>query len=272
MDFLLIVPALVGWISGWVVNYLADVLPVTRRFSHPACAHCGQSLPFGSYLAFRTCPNCHQSRSPRVWFVQGLMLMISIYIWIRSPFSIFYFHPPYSMGYVLGMILLTYFATVFVIDFEHRLILHPTSIFGALFGLGLGVWINGLFPTLIGGLAGLIIMLIFYYLGVLFSRFRVRRMQAAGQDSDNEEALGFGDVILAGVLGLILGWPFIWFGLLLGILLGGLVGIIMVLYLMIAKRYKAEALMVFMPYGPFFITSAFLILFIPTWIAPIVPK
>ncbi len=41
-------------------------------------------------------------------------------------------------------------------------------------------------------------------------------MQAAGQDADNEEALGFGDVILAGVLGLILGWPFIWFGLLLG--------------------------------------------------------
>ena len=176
------------------------------------------------------------------------------------------------MGYALGMILLTYFAIVFVIDFEHRLILHPTSIFGAFFGLGLGIWINGLFSTLIGGLAGLIIMLVFYYLGVLFSRFRARRMQTAGQDSDNEEALGFGDVILAGVLGLTLGWPFIWFGLLLGILLGGLVGVIMVLYLMIAKRYKTEALMVFMPYGPFFITSAFLILFIPTLIAPIVPK
>ena len=152
------------------------------------------------------------------------------------------------------------------------MILHPTSIFGALFGLGLGLWINGLFPTLIGGLAGLIIMLVFYYFGILFSRFRVRRMQAAGQDSDNEEALGFGDVILAGVLGLILGWPFIWFGLLLGILLGGLAGVLMVLYLMILKRYKTEALMVFMPYGPFFITSAFLILFIPAWIAPIVPK
>ena len=273
MDFFLIFPVLAGWISGWMVNYLADVLPVTRRFSRPACPHCGQNFPLASYLAFRPCPNCHQRRAPRVWLVQAIILIISIYIWIKSPFSIFHFHPLYDwIGYVLGMILLTYFAMVFVIDFEHRLILHPTSIFGALFGLGLGIWINGLFPTLIGGLAGLIIMLVFYYFGILFSRFRVRRMQAAGQDSDNEEALGFGDVILAGVLGLILGWPFIWFGLLLGILLGGLAGILMVLYLTILKRYKTEALMVFMPYGPFFITSAFLILFIPAWIAPIVPK
>ncbi len=163
-------------------------------------------------------------------------------------------------------------STIFVIDFEHRLILHSTSIFGALFGLGLGIWINnGIGPSLIGGLTGLVIMLVFYYFGVLFSHLRARRLQAAGQDADNEEALGFGDVILAGVLGLILG-PLIWFGLLLGILLGGLVGAIMVLYLIISKRYKTEALMIFMPYGPFFITSAFLLLFIPALIAPIVPK
>ena len=271
MDFLIVIPILAGWISGWVVNYLADVLPVTRQFSHPACPKCGQNFPIAVYLAFRPCPNCHQRRPARVWFVQVIMLIANIYIWFKSPFGIFHFHPPYRLEYILGTILLTYFAMVFVIDFEHRLILHPTSIFGALLGLGLGLWINGIIPTLIGGLAGIVIMLVFYYFGVLFSRLRARRMQTAGQDADDEEALGFGDVILAGVLGLILG-PFIWIGLLLGIVLGGLVGVLMVLYLMIAKRYKTQALMVFMPYGPFFITSAFLILFIPTWIAPIIPK
>ncbi|MGA7193175.1 MAG: prepilin peptidase [Anaerolineales bacterium] len=272
MNILLIIPLIAGWISGWLVNYLADVLPTARRFSRPACPNCGQNFPVGTYLTFRSCPNCHQRRASRVWFVQIIMLVISVYVWFKVPFAIFAFHPLYRMEYVLGMILLTYFAIVFVIDFEHRLILHPTSIFGALLGLGLGTWINGIVPTLIGGLAGLVIMLVFYYFGILFSRFRAKRMQASGQNSDNEEALGFGDVILAGILGLILGWPFIWFGLLLGILLGGLFGIIMVLYLMIAKRYKTEALMVFMPYGPFFITSAFLILFLPSWIAPIIPK
>ena len=272
MDALIVLPVLIGWISGWVVNYLADALPATRRFSHPACTQCGHALPFGAYLALRPCPNCHQHRPARVWLVQTILLAANLYIWFRPPFGIFSFHPPYRMEYVLGSILLTYFATVFVIDLEHHLILHPTSIFGALFGLGLGLWINGVFATLIGGLAGLIIMLAFYCFGVLFSRLRARRMRGAGQEADDEEALGSGDVILAGVLGLILGWPFIWFGLLLGILLGGLAGIVMVLYLMIARRYKTEALMVFMPYGPFFITGAFLLLFIPALIAPIVPR
>lgn len=271
MDFLILIPILAGWISGWIVNYLADVLPLTRRFSRPTCTHCGQNLPTASYLALRPCPNCGQRRPARVWFVQAILLIANLYIWFKSPFSIFNFHPPYRLEYVLGMLLLTYFAIAFVIDLEHHLILHQTSIFGALLGLGLGLWMNGLIPTLLGGLAGIVIMLVFYYFGILFSRLRARRMQTAGQDADDEEALGFGDVILAGVLGLILG-PFIWFGLLLGILLGGLAGIVMVLYLMIAKRYQTQALMVFMPYGPFFITSAFLILFIPTWIAPFIPK
>src|SRR5688572_30980241 len=44
----------------------------------------------------------------------------------------------------------------------------------------------------------------------LVARYRARRMQAAGQADDEEEALGGGDVYLAGVLGLMLGWPFIW--------------------------------------------------------------
>jgi leader peptidase (prepilin peptidase) / N-methyltransferase len=272
MDFLLIVPFLVGWMSGWVVNYLADVLPVTRRFSHPTCIHCGKDFPTASYLAFASCPNCNHQRSVRAWLVQVFMLVIGLYIWFRSPFGIFGFHPSYRLAYVLGMILLTYFALVFVIDFEHRLILHPTSIFGAIFGLGLGLWINGFLTTLKGGLAGLLIMLVFYLLGVLVARYRAKQMQAAGKDSDDEEALGSGDVILAGVLGLIMGWPFIGFGLLLGILLGGIAGVIVVLYLMIAKRYKTEALMVFMPYGPFFITGAFLILFLPGWVALITPR
>ena len=125
------------------------------------------------------------------------------------------------MGYALGMLLLTYFVVVVVIDVEHRLILHPTSIVGALIALGIGLWLQGIRPTLLGGLGGFGIMLLLYYLGVLFSKYRARRMRAAGMETDTEEALGWGDVILAGILGLVLGWPIIWFGLLLGILLGG---------------------------------------------------
>ena len=176
------------------------------------------------------------------------------------------------MGYALGMLLLTYFVVVVVIDVEHRLILHPTSIVGALIALGIGLWLQGIRPTLLGGLGGFGIMLLLYYLGVLFSKYRARRMRAAGMETDTEEALGWGDVILAGILGLVLGWPIIWFGLLLGILLGGVVGILLLAAMLLRGHYGKQALMVFMPYGPYFILSAFFILFLPNWIVGVMGK
>jgi leader peptidase (prepilin peptidase)/N-methyltransferase len=262
MMFILVLPILIGWLSGWLVNYLADVLPLTYRFTHPTCVQCGHEYSIGNYLSFQPCKNCGHSRGWRPWVVQALMLAASLYTWIR----------PHRMGYALGMVLLTYYGVVLIIDLEHRLILHPTSIFGALLGLGLGTWLHGPIPTLLGGLGGFAIMLVLYYLGVLFSKLRARRMAKFGQQADDEEALGAGDVILAGVLGLILSWPFIWFGLLLGILLGGVIGILVVLYLVITKKYGKDALMVFMPYGPFFIASAFFMMFVPNWITAILPK
>lgn len=262
MIAILILPILIGWLSGWVVNYLADTLPLARNFARPACAQCASEYSLGAYLSFRPCKHCGHRRGLRPWIVQLMMLVVGLYTWIN----------PHRMGYALGMILLTYYAVVFFIDIQHRLILRPVSIFGALLGLGLGARLHGLVPTLLGGLGGFVIMLALYYFGTLFSKLRAKRMQASGQEADDEEALGAGDVILAGVLGLIIGWPFIWFCLLLGILLGGGVGILLVLYLVITKKYGGEALMVFMPYGPFFIASAFFIMFIPNWISAVTPK
>ena len=262
MTLVLIIPILTGWISGWVINYLADVLPVTRRLSRPVCDQCSQEYSIAGYLVFGRCRKCGHGRGLRPWVVQIVMMILSLYTWIK----------PHAMGYALGMLLLTYFAVVIVIDLEHRLILHPTSIVGALLGLGIGIFVNGLIPTLLGGLGGLAIMLVLYYLGVLFSKLRARRLKATGQEADDEEALGAGDVILACVLGFILGWPLIWFGLLLGILLGGIIGVVLMLVFILSGRYGRNALMVFIPYGPFFVLSAFFILFLPNWVVNVVPK
>jgi prepilin signal peptidase PulO-like enzyme (type II secretory pathway) len=259
----LLIPILVGWALGFIVNYLADVLPMTRRLSRPACPECGVSYPLLDYLLGMRCRRCGGRRSLRIWIVLLLMAILSAYIWI---------HPPARSGFAIGIIILTYFATVFVIDMEHRLILHITSIVGSILGLGAGWLSHGLFPTLLGGLGGLLIMLGLYFLGVLFSRFRTRRMQALGHKIDEEESLGAGDVILAGILGLALGWPLIWFGLLMGILLGGAYGLLLVLYMFITQKNKGRALMVFMPYGPFFIMSAFFIIYLPGLVLQVVPK
>ena len=138
--------------------------------------------------------------------------------------------------------------------------------------MAIGLWLHGALPTLLGGLAGFLLMYALYQLGVLFSRLRARRMQSAGLQADNEEALGWGDVVLAAVLGLLLGWPLIWFGLLLGVLIGGAIGLILVLASVFRGRYGRQALMLFMPYGPSFVVSAFCILFVPNWISAVLPK
>jgi prepilin signal peptidase PulO-like enzyme (type II secretory pathway) len=253
MTLLLIIPLFAGVIAGYVINYLADVLPDTRSFSQPACPVCDAPLITKDYLLLRPCINGHK-RSVRAWVVLLIVSAISIYSW---------FVPPEKIGYILGLILVTYLGLIFVIDLEHRLILHPTSIFGAILGFTVGIIRRDIMPTLYGALAGLIIMLFFYFMGVLFARFRAKRMQAAGQEPDDEEALGAGDVILVTILGLIVGWPLIWFGLLAGILLGGVVSLCLLAWLLISGQYGKNALMMFIPYGPYFITSIFVIVFFP---------
>ncbi len=262
MTFTLVIPLAIGWVSGWIVNYLADVLPVTRRLSHPACAQCGHPYRLADYLLLRPCRECGHRRGWRPWLVQLAMLAVSLYTWTR----------PHAMGYALGILVLTYFGLVVVIDMEHRLILHPTSIVGALLAVGIGLRIHGLQATLLGGLVALIFMLALYYGGVLFSKYRARRMRAAGKETDAEEALGAGDVILATILGLLIGWSTIVPALVLGILLAGVVGIILVAAMIIRGLYGKQALMVFMPYGPYFILSAFIILFLPNWITGVLGR
>ena len=261
MDITFLIPVMVGWLAGIVINYFSDVLPFTRRISQPACAHCNAPLTWKEYLLFQPCVNGH-ARSKRTWLTQFIILLISIYVWLQAP----------KIGYWLGMLLLIYLGTVFVIDMEHRLILHPTSIFGSILTFGLGTYSRGFLDTLLGGLAGLVILLIFYYFGVLFARLRAKRMQAAGHEADDEEALGFGDVILATILGFLVGWPLIWFCILMSALLGGIVSFLLITYLIISGKYSQNALMQFIPYAPYFIISAFLIIYIPSVIQMLLPK
>jgi leader peptidase (prepilin peptidase)/N-methyltransferase len=272
MNILVILPILTGLLAGFLVNYLADVLPNTRRFGQPVCLHCNTPLSIKDYITLSKCPSCRKNRHLRAWTVHILGLVFSLWIWFLPPRNFVDAISNPLLAYLTGLLLLIYFAIVFVIDIEHRLILHPVSIVGAFLGLGYGWLLNGLGPTLIGGVAGFGIMLIFYLFGTLFARVRARRMRAAGQETDDEEALGAGDVILAGVLGLVLGWPLIWFGLLVGILLGGLITIPMLVIMVIARRYKQDAWMVFIPYGPFFLISATLIVYLPDLLSTLVPK
>jgi leader peptidase (prepilin peptidase)/N-methyltransferase len=238
--------ALLGLIAGIGVNYLADVFPYKRRLVVPFCHHCQAQYSLLNYAVWpRRCENCNHRRSWRALAVEALYLGGAIWLWLS---------PPPNLGFALAFILLIYFGIVVLIDLEHRLIMHPVSLAGAVLGLGIGTWLHGIGSTLLGGAAGFGIMLALYGLGYLFARGLAR---LRGETID-EEALGFGDVNLMGVLGLILGWPGVLVGLILAILIGGLVSGIYMIGMLITRRFRAFTAI---PYGPFLVAGALALLF-----------
>lgn len=238
----------IGFVAGWLINYLSDVLPTLRRLTRPVCSECGAAFSWQDYFLIQTCRQCKHARSWRVLIVLFATVIVSTLLSINSPVQ---------LGYGLSLLMLTYFGVVLVIDLEHRLILHMVSLVGACIGLIAGIVSHGLVSTLVGGLAGLLIMLIFYLFGMLFARYRARRLGV----EDDEEALGFGDVILSTIIGLMLGWPQITKALILAILAGGLFSLGIIVVLSATRRF--QSMNVFIAYGPYLVFGAILLIFFP---------
>jgi leader peptidase (prepilin peptidase)/N-methyltransferase len=237
---------LVGWVAGILVNYLADVLPFRRKFVKPFCRNCRVEQPFANYFLWpRTCPDCHSKRSARTWIVEILFVLVSIWLWENRTIQ---------PGYVWNLLVCTYFGVVVVIDFEHKLIMHPVSIFGAVLGAITGYMEHGFLNTILGGLVGFGVMLVFYWVG----EFIFRVVQRARGEAVDDVALGFGDVNLSGVLGLMLGFRAILVGLLFAVLIGGVVSLLYMVLALITRRYQ---MFMALPYGPFLVAGAVLVLF-----------
>jgi leader peptidase (prepilin peptidase) / N-methyltransferase len=235
-----------GWLFGVLVNYLADVLPLRRRLSKPFCVHCDTTQAWVNYLIWpRKCVTCQQTRNKRAWVVELFFIAASIFMSIT---------PPINLGYWLGMIVLAYFGVVVLIDLEYRLIMHPVSMVGAGLGLLIGILRVGWIRALVGGVVGFAVMWLLYLFGVLIIKVVNRRR---GQ-SVNDVALGFGDVNLSGVLGLMLGWPLVLVGLVVAVLIGGVVSLIYILVKIITRRYSA---FMAVPYGPFLVIGAVLLIY-----------
>jgi leader peptidase (prepilin peptidase)/N-methyltransferase len=235
-----------GIISAWLVNYLSDVLPLYRKFIFPPCIDCQKKLDWRYYIAFKPCKECGAKPSLRHWLVMIFVPVLAVLL---------RFFPAPVLGQVAGVFWLAYFSLIIVIDMEYRLILHPVSLVGAGTGLVAGSIAHGLLNTIIGGAAGFGIMLIFYYLGEVLVRILSRRR---GEEI-TEVALGFGDVNLAGITGLLLGWPGVIGGLVLTIILGGVASGVFLIAQVLKKKYQAfQAL----PYGPFLVLSVIILVYL----------
>jgi prepilin signal peptidase PulO-like enzyme (type II secretory pathway) len=212
---------LLGWAAGMLVNYLADVLP-----------------PRDSQDSVRP--------AWRKWIViLGLML--------AAPLA--YLYPPQGWNFWLTLTVWVYFCLVAVIDIEHRLVLHATSLVGLILGLLGGTLRAGLPASLVGGFSTLAIQLMLFGLGILFARvYQVLRKQ-----SINEIVFGFGDVILGTICGLMLAFPASLSGLVYTVLLAGAFSIMFLAYLLLSHMYRPG---VPFPYAPFILLGTILALYL----------
>lgn len=132
---------------------------------------------------------------------------------------------------------------VLVIDLEHRRVLNlmlPSAVAVALVVPVLTVLNVAHLPTfastLLGGLAGFLTFFVIFVIG------RGRMM-------------GAGDVKLAGVIGLMVGYPLVWGALASGIILGGLAAI----FILVRRRASSKS---YMAYGPYLAMGALLTLWL----------
>ncbi len=230
-----------GWVCGVLVNYLADVLPLRRRLTRPFCIQCDSTQPWLTYLVWpRKCPTCGLRRSLRVWIAELFFMAASVLLSI---------YPPTKLGYGMGLLVLGYLGVVVLIDLEYRMIMHPVSIFGGVLGVVTGFLTVGWWRTLLGGVVGFAIMGLFYLIGVCIMKQVSRRR---GQLAD-DTALGFGDVNLSGVLGLMLGFPVIIVGLFVAVVIAGIVSLVFIIVNLAMRKYQA---FMAIPYGPFLVLGA----------------
>ena len=238
--FSILLSIILGFVIGTLINYLADVLPATRRFSKPLCPQCSQPYPLKATLLSRPCPNCGHKRPIRHW----LVLIFSVILCV-----LLQFFPFHGLSFWATLPLLAYLGMIVVIDLEHRLVLVETSLFGLILILGYGIVFHGIKNALSGALGGMLIMLALFLLGMGFGKVvGILRHKAI-----SEVPFGFGDVVFGTILGLLCGWPEIAAGLLLGILLFSAYSVVWLISLVLTKRYKsfsnAQALTPFLILG-----------------------
>ncbi|UCH43230.1 MAG: prepilin peptidase [Dehalococcoidales bacterium] len=222
---------LLGVVVGSFLNVCIDRLPerqsLFRPRSHcPVCQHrlaISDLIPLFSYLWLRRrCRYCGAPIPQRLFWVELVTALLFAFLWCS-----------YGPGVQLG-ILLAYgclFIVIFVIDLERGLILNRLVYPAALLTLALVPLRPELtiVNSLIGGGIGLALLL----LPVIVFR----------------GGIGWGDVKMAGLIGLATGSPVVFTAIISAIIVGGLIAGILLL-LSVKKRGDT------IPFGPFLCLGA----------------
>jgi leader peptidase (prepilin peptidase) / N-methyltransferase len=221
---------LVGSCLGSFINVCVDRLPAGQSLAGPPshCDACQKPLawfdmvPVFSYLWLRgRCRQC-QSRVPlRVLLVEiGCGLFLALLVWYR--------------GLTLEVAVIAFYSYVFIviglIDLNTKLILNKIVYPMALVAIALDVFVP---PGIVSGLIGGAIGFVFFLIPIIVTR----------------GGMGFGDVKMAALIGLITGFSQVWVAILGGVILGGLVAV----FLLVSGIKKRKETI---PFGPFLSLAA----------------
>jgi prepilin signal peptidase PulO-like enzyme (type II secretory pathway) len=212
---------LAGLVAGGLGNWMADHLPhwsVARKMPLLHASEIPHYWTVWWYWRRQECAHCAVKRSLRAPLLELGTAAVFAVTFLLVP------QEPLRLGviFLYSLILLT----ILVIDLEHRLVLNvmigPASILVLLQSTMPGM--PGILSILLGGLVGFGVLLV---------------MALAGRGK-----MGAGDVKLAGLLGLMTGYPAIWTALALGIVLGGVAAAV----LLVSRRASRKSTMAYAPY------------------------
>ncbi len=235
---------LFGISFGSFFNVLIYRLPSGKSLLKPPshCPKCDNpirfydNVPLLSFLILRgKCRHCGAKiswRYPAVEALAGILAVIAIYYF---GFTI--------RGFEAALLSLL-FVPIFFIDLEHWII--PDSLDLPWIPIGLAVgFLSGSFVNWSGALIGALVG------GGVFALIMI-----LGKVAFKKEAMGFGDVKLAAMLGAFMGWKNLLLILILASFLGSLVGVALI----ISSRKKTERA-TSVPFGPFLVTASLIAIY-----------
>ena len=224
--------AILGLVLGSFLNVCISRLPryesIVRPGSH--CPRCQRpirwydNIPVVSYAVLGgRCRNCGERISPIYPLVELMTAGLLV-----AGLGHYDLGPEFVKFAVLGMLLIVLIFT----DLMARKIPHPITLFGMAVGLTLsfivpvdnrllewplscfGILLSGTVSSVLGALSGAVFGAgLFYAVGEVYARLR------------HKQGLGFGDVMLMGMIGMFLGVPLTYLTILIGSLLGSVVAV-----------------------------------------------
>lgn len=262
-SFALILAALFGLVIGSFLNVVVyrvpAGIPLTRESRCPGCdspVRPWQNVPVLSWLALRgRCASCGTPISARYPLVEAVTALAFVAV-VWSALSVGTITTAMPLPSVLVIVAYLYFAAISIaltlIDLDTRrlpnaIVLPSYLVAGVLFAVA-SLVDGGWEPLLRAGVG----------MGVLYLFYALLRLVKPG-------AMGGGDVKLAGVIGLYLGWigwPALIVGGFSAFLLGGLFGVV----LLVTRRAQRSTAI---PFGPWMIFGAWVGIFageaLATW-------